>query len=411
MQVVAEEPRTLRRGQAITITLAAALAAGLIGWKLVDHASARAPAAAPPPAVPVTAAMVKTADVPAIVPALGTVQSIDTVNVMPQVNGRITAVYFQQGDEVKAGQPLFLIDPRPFQAALDQAQGQLAHDQAALAEAKLDLARFQRLTAENSIATQTEQDQVYVVGQDQGTVQLDEANVATATINLGYSHIDAPVAGRTGALQVDLGNYVQAASSAEMSSAAQSSASGTSAATGSMGVTPLVTITQMRPIYISFSVPESQLGTILENQAKGPLTVEAHKASGKLLATGKLTLISNVVNTATGTIMLEGTFANQHERLWPNEFVSIQLIEFIRHNAITVPSTAVMTGPNGSYVYVIGTGDKVTRINVQVTATQDNIAVIGKGLRAGEQVVTNGQYRLDNGVVVSVQTPKVASAG
>ena len=372
-------------------------------------ASARAPAAAPPPAVPVNAAPVKIANVPATVPALGTVQSIDTVNLMPQVNGRIMAIYFKQGDQVTAGQPLFLIDPRPYQAILDQAQGQLAHDQAALAEAKMDLARYQRLTAENSIATQTEQDQIYVVGQDQGTVKLDEANVATATINLAYCHIDAPVAGLTGALQVDLGNYVQAASSAQPSTNSAQPSTTTAAPSG--GVTPLVTITQMQPIYVSFSVPQTQLDTIRENQAKGALEVDAYSPAGKLIDKGKLTLISNQVATATGTIMLEGTFANQQERLWPNQFVGARLIEFIRPNVITVPAAAVMTGPNGPYVYVIGAANKVSQVNVEVTATQDNIAVIGKGLKAGEEVVTNGQYRLDNGVAVSIQAPKVAAAG
>jgi membrane fusion protein, multidrug efflux system len=403
----------LRRGPTIALILAVALAAGLGCLKLVDLASARPPAAATPAAVPVTAAAVKSANVPAIVPALGTVQSEDTVNVMPQVNGRIMAIYFQQGDEVKAGQPLFLIDPRPYQAALEQAQGQLAHDQAALAEAKMDLARYQRLVGENSIATQTAQDQIYVVGQDQGTVRVDEANVATAALNLAYCHIDAPVAGLTGALQVDLGNYVQAASSAQSSSSTQASSSAQPSTTGtttSAGVTPLVTITQMQPIYVSFSVPEAQLDTILENQAKGPLTVEAYSQSGKLLAQGRLTLISNQVATTTGTIMLEGTFANRHERLWPGEFVAVHLVEFIRSNAITVPAEAIMTGPTGSYVYVIGSANKVSRVNLQVVATQANVAVIDKGLQAGEQVVTNGQYRLDNGVEVSVQAPKVAAA-
>ena len=148
-----------------------------------------------PAAVPVTAAKVKSQDVPAVASALGTVQSEDTVNVTPRVNGRIMGVYFKQGDEVTKRQPLFLIDPCPYQAALEQAQGQLAHDQAVLAEAKMDLARYQRLAAQNSIATQTEQDQVYVVGQDQGTVKLDEANLATAALNLAYRHIDAPIAG------------------------------------------------------------------------------------------------------------------------------------------------------------------------------------------------------------------------
>ena len=320
-----KEPNVLRRGKAIAVALAVAGVAGLVCWKLADLASARAPAAPPPAAVPVNAASVKIANVPAIVPALGTVQSIDTVNVMPQVNGRIVAIYFNQGDQVKAGQPLFLIDPRPFQAALDQAQGKLAHDQALLAEAKMDLARFQRLTAENSIATQTEQDQVYVVGQDQGTVNLDQANVATAVLNLAYCHLDAAGCRPYRCASGRSWHYVQAASSAQPSPTSAPSA--TTGATASAGVTPLVTITQMQPIYVSFNVPETQLDTIRDNQAKGALEVDAYSQAGKLIAKGKLTLISNQVATATGTIMLEGTFANQNERLWPDQFVGVKLIE------------------------------------------------------------------------------------
>ncbi|MGA8382598.1 MAG: efflux RND transporter periplasmic adaptor subunit, partial [Stellaceae bacterium] len=214
--------------------------------------------------------------------------------------------------------------------------------------------------------------------------------------------------------QVDLGNYVTASSSALSTSSTQSVGSAQAAATGttsSAGVTPLVTITQMHPIFVSFSVPEGELDTILENQAKGALTVEAYSQAGKLLTTGRLTLINNQVATTTGTILLEGTFANRRERLWPGEFVAVRLVEFIRRDAITVPAEAVMTGPTGPYVYVVGSGNKVSRVNVQVTATQANIAVIGKGLQAGEEVVTNGQYRLDDGVAVKVQTPKAAAAG
>jgi multidrug efflux system membrane fusion protein len=166
----------------------------------------------------------------------------------------------------------------------------------------------------------------------------------------------------------------------------------------------------MKPIYVSFSVPQTELETIRENQAKGALTVEAYSQAGQLLATGKLSLINNEVNTATGTIMLEATFPNRREMLWPDQMVSVQLIEFIRKDVITVPSQAVMTGPTGSYVYVIGPGNKVGRVDVTVTATQDNIAVIGKGLQAGARVVTTGQYRLDNGVTVTVETPKTAAA-
>ena len=383
------------RGMVIPVVAVLAVVAGGVAWRLVELGSAKEPVAAPPP-VPVTAAMATSRDVPAIVTALGTVQSIDTVNVTPRVNGRIEGIYFKQGDEVAKGQKLFLLNPRPYQAALDQAKGQLAHDQAALTEAKMDLARYHRLLVENSIAAQTEQDQADLVGQDEGTVKQDEANVAAAALNLSYCQIDAPITGRTGALQVDLGNYVQAVSAEQSASTVA-------------GVTPLVTITQMKPIYVSFSVPQTELETIRENQAKGALTVEAYSQAGQLLATGKLSLINNVVNTTTGTIMLEATFLNQREMLWPDQMVSVQLIEFIRRDVITVPSQAVMTGPTGPYVYVIGAGNKVSRVDVTVTATQDKITVIGKGLQAGERVVTAGQYRLDNGVIVTVEMPNTAA--
>lgn len=382
----------------------------LVGW-LTAHLLARKPVAKAPVPVPVDAATATARNMPAIEPALGTVLSADVVNVMPQVNGRIERIYFKQGDEVKKGQKLFQIDPRPYQAALEQAEGQLARDQATLAEARMDLARYKRLVAQNSIQRQTEEDQVDVVGQDEGTVGLDEGEVAAAQVNLSFCDVTAPIAGRTGALQVDLGNYVQAASAAQQATAAGAGSSsgtaaaggGTAGAGGGGGAAPLVTITRLQPIYVSFDVPENQLDTIRENQAKGALPVAAYTAEGKLLATGRLTLINNQVNTATGTIMLEATFANRRERLWPNEFVSVRLTEFVRGNAITVPATAVMTGPSGQYVYVIGAGNKVEQVNVEVTATQQGLAVIGKGLAAGAEVVTEGQYRLDNGVVVSNQ--------
>jgi membrane fusion protein, multidrug efflux system len=416
-------------------TLAAVLAAGWLAWRFIEPGSAKKPAAGPPP-VPVTAAVATPRNVPQIVPAVGTVVSIDTVNVTPLVNGRITNIYFNQGDEVKADQPLFEIDPRPYQAALDQAKGQLAHDQAALAEAKVDYDRYRKLLSENSIAQQTAADQAAVVQQDEGTIQQDAANLANAELNLSYTKVKSPIDGRTGPILVDLGNYVTASSGASPSTAgttagaaaggatitsgAATAASGTSPAAPATGTAvsaaaptasaapaaagaALVTITRMHPIYVMFNVPETELDTIRENQAKAPLTVEAYTQAGKLVASGKLTLISNQINLATGTILLEATFPNQREKLWPNQFVSVRLIEFTHNNVITVPTTAVMTGPNGQYVYVIGAGNKVNRVDVDVIAMQDSLAVIGKGLTAGEQVVTEGQYRLDNGVVVSVK--------
>ena len=393
----------------------AVVVVGLLAW-WIWHLLAKKPAAKGPPPVPVAAAAATTHDVPIVEPALGTVLSLDMVNVMPEVNGRITGIYFKQGDVVKAGQRLFEIDSRPYQAALEQAQGQLARDRASLAEASMDLARYRKLASQNSIELQTYEDQEYVVGQDRGTVTLDEGNVAAATVNLSFCQVTAPIAGRTGMLQVDLGNYVQAASAATQSVASSTLSSGSTAGTGSGGAAgggsstaALVTITQLQPIYVSFSVPENQLDTIRANQARGALPVAAYAATGQLLATGTLSLINNQVATATGTITLEATFANGDERLWPNEFVSVQLTEYVLRNSITIPSTALLTGPTGQYVYAIGADYKVKRVDVTVVATQQGTAVVGKGLTAGEEVVTDGQYRLDDGVLVSVQRPATAA--
>jgi membrane fusion protein, multidrug efflux system len=346
------------------------------------HRFPHAAAPAAPDAVPVTAGTAKLQNVPVTVAALGTVTAIESVSVEAQVSGRIMNVFFTQGQEVKKDAPLFLIDPRPYQAALEQAKGQLQHDQAALKEAQADLARYQKLAAENSIARQQAEDQAYVVQQDVGTVQLDQANVDTATLNLAYCHIDAPADGLTGALMVDPGNNVI-----------------------STTPTPLVTIEQIKPIYVSFTVPAASLDEIRQYQAKSPLEVDASSQAGKLLAKGKLTLINNQVNTATGTVMLEGSFDNPDEALWPGQFVSVQLTVYTRENAVTVPAETVMAGPDGSYVYVIQPDSTVKRVTVTVATRQDGLAVISKGLSGGEQVVTDGQYRLDDKVKVTIAKP------
>jgi membrane fusion protein, multidrug efflux system len=400
----------------------AIVAAGCLAWWLIARFTAKKPAAAPP-AVPVTAAVATVRDVPALVPALGTVLSMDVVEVMPEVSGRITRIYFKQGQEVEVGQRLFEIDPRPYQAALEQAQGQLARDKALLAEAIMDLARYKRLASQNSIELQTYEDQKYVVNQDRGTVRLDQGSLAAARVNLEYCEITSPVTGRTGVIQVDLGNFVQPASAAAQAATTNASSSsggsgggssgsaGSGSGSSSGGSTALVAVTQMDPIFVSFNVPENQLATVLENQAKGPLTVAAYTAGGQLLATGKLSLINNQVDTTTGTILLEATFANRQRRLWPNQFVAVELTEFVRKSVVTVPAVAVMTGPDGEYVYVIGSDHKVKRVPVTVDSNQQGIAVIGKGVTAGEQVVTNGQYRLDDETLVSIQPPPRAAPG
>jgi membrane fusion protein, multidrug efflux system len=352
-----------------------------------------------PPAVPVTAAVAIRQNVPDLISTIGTVQAIDTVAIQAQVTGPIVKIEFTPGDNVKKGQELFLIDPRPYQAALDQARAQLAHDQSVLAQARLDLDRYQNLAEQNSIAKQTAQDQVFIVEQDAGTVAADQAAVDTAEINLDYCHIKSPIDGRAGVLQVDLGNIVAPISGQSVSTSTTNAASlGTAAGAGG-----LVTITQIRPIYVSFPVAQTQLDEVKQRQAAGELDVDAYLQSGAFVEQGKLTVIDNQVNTSSGTVTMQATFDNPKELLWPGEFVRIELTTSIRRNAITVPATAVMLGPSGSYVYIIGSDNKVRRTDVEVAVRQHGIDVIAKGVADGDKVVTDGQYRLANGNVVDVR--------
>ncbi len=355
------------------------------------------------PAVPVTAAIATRQDVPEIINALGTVQSIDTVNIVARVTGTIDKIEFTPGQIVKQGQELFLIDPRPFQAALDQAQAQLHHDEAVLEEAQLDLKRYQTLEQQKSIAAQQSQDQAFVVEQDKGTVQLDQANVEAAQLNLQYAHITSPITGRAGALQVDLGNLVGPQASQTSTAAGTTSATSSTTTSGQTSGSPLVSIVQLQPIYVTFSVPQDRLDEIQHSQAAGALQVGVYTQDRKLIETGKLTLIDNQVNTSTGTVMLQATFANTDLRLWPGEFVRATLTVSTLHDVVTVPAPAIMVGPSGSYVYLIDNNNKVRRIGVTPGQRQGGVTVIQKGLTGGEKVVTDGQYRLATGMAVAVQ--------
>jgi multidrug efflux system membrane fusion protein len=361
-----------------------------------------------PQAVPVTAAVATRQDVAETINAVGTVQSIDSVNIVPRVMGTIQEIKFTPGQNVEKGQELFILDPRPFQAALDQAQAQLNHDQALLQEAELDLKRYQTLEAQNSIAKQQAQDQAYVVEQDKGTVQLDQANVAAAQLNLQYSRITSPIAGRAGVLQVDVGNLVgpQSGQASATAAATTSNAATSSTTAGGQSTSGgiLVTIEQLQPIYVSFNVSQDRLDEILRNQAAGALDVGVYTQDRKLIESGKLSVIDNQVTGSTGTVLLQATFANADERLWPGEFVRATLKVSTLQNVVTVPAQAIMAGPDGSYVYVIGAdNNKVHRIDVEPGQRQGGVTVISKGLSGGEKIVTDGQYRLDNGTLVAVQ--------
>jgi multidrug efflux system membrane fusion protein len=338
-------------------------------------------------AVPVTMAVVTERNVPNFIHALGTVQSIEMVNVQSRVNGQIMQAFFTQGQYVKKGDPLFLIDPRPYQAALDQAQAQLAHDQALLKQAQTDLARYQLLLRQNSIAAQQAEDQAFVVQQDDGTVKLDQANVETAKLNLAYAHIDSPADGVAGAMQVDPGNYVQAGAG-----------------------TTLVTITQISPIYVSFPIPQTQLDEVRAAQARAPLDVHGWSQAGKLLGDGKLSFINNQIATTTGADTIYATFPNTDQALWPGEFVNVALILGMRQNAMTAPITSVMSGPEGDYVYTLSADNVAHRVPVQVVARQNGMAVFAKGISAGERIVVNGQYNLADGVKVAIEQPKATAS-
>jgi membrane fusion protein, multidrug efflux system len=370
----------------ISLGLIAAVVAGGVGFAVLRRPEPpkTAPADAP---VPVVAGTVTQRDMPILINALGTVQSIQAVNVQSRVNGQIMQAFFKQGELVKDGEPLFLIDPRPYQAALDQAQAQLEHDQALVAEANTDLTRYQKLEAENSIARQQAEDQAFVVQQDEGTVKLDQANVEAAKLNLEYAHINSPVTGIAGALQVDPGNYVQAGAG-----------------------TTLVTINQISPIYVTFPIPQGELDQVGAAQKKAPLDVRALSQEGKTLGEGKVTFINNQVVAATGTVALYATFPNDNQALWPGAFVTVDLAVGMRKNALTAPVGSVMSGPEDDYVYTISADNVVQRAPVLVVARQNGLAVFTEGVSLGERVVVNGQYNLANGAKVAIEPPKASAS-
>jgi membrane fusion protein, multidrug efflux system len=378
----------MRTGR-VAATVIVVIAVGTAGWLLRDHDVAHSAAPPPDPAIPVTAGTAQAQDVPVFIQGIGTVQAINTVNVKSRVDGEILRAFFTEGQEVHENDQLFLIDPRQYQAAVDQAKANAAKDRAQLQGAQRDLDRYGKLVGSGFQTRQSFEDQQATVAQSQGAVQADSAAIETAELNLGFTMIRSPIDGRTGALLVDPGNFIQAG-------------------TG----TPLVSITQIKPIYASFTLPATNLDRIRQSQAAHALEVDVYGADGKtLLEKGTLSFIDNHVDTTTGTIALRATFQNTDERLWPGEFVNARLILSVRHNAVVVPEATVMAGPDGSYVYVVGPEDVVQRRDVQLASQQDGLAVIAKGLAAGEEVVVDGQYRLANNVKVKIETnrPPIAT--
>ena len=370
--------------RAIGAAVVLALAAIVVIWRLnVGSEVPPAIAQTATPGVPVTAGTVAAQDVPVFLNGIGTVQAYNMVAIKSRVDGQIVKVDFKEGQDIKTGDPLLQIDPRPFQAALEQAQAAKQKDEAQLAGAQLDLDRYEKLIGSGWQTRQSYDQQKATVGQLQASIKGDEAQINTAKLNLSYADIRSPIDGRLGARLVDKGNLVHANDN-----------------------TPLVMITEIKPIFVSFTLPQDNLDDIRENQTKAPLAVYAYSGDGKKqLAEGKLTLIDNAIDQATGTIRLKARFDNENERLWPGEFVSLRVVLWTRQNVATVPSQTVQDGPDGHYAYVIKADNTVERRAVEVASIQDGIAVVTKGLTPGDRVVVDGQYRLTNGARVNPQAP------
>ncbi|HXY19103.1 MAG TPA: efflux RND transporter periplasmic adaptor subunit [Gemmatimonadales bacterium] len=335
----------------------------------------------PRPNVPVTVATAQARSVPYEISAIGTVTPIQTVAVRAQVTGTITRVAFAEGDEVRAGQLLFQLDARPFQAALDQAVANLARDHAQLVNARAEVSRYQQLV-QNDLATQEQFDQ-FKANADaaQAAVNADSAAVETARLNVEYSTIRSPIAGRTGNLLLKVGNLVPA-----------------------NGTTPLVVINQIHPIAVSFAAPQRYLDDIQRFSARQRLAVEIRPAEDTtVVLRGMLTFLNNQVDTTTGTIQLKATFDNEDRRLWPGEFVAARLVLNVERDVVTVPSEAVMTGQSGTYVYVIGQDRTARTQDVTLGRAVQDYVVIEKGLAAGQTVVTDGQLRLVPGARVEIK--------
>ncbi|HXV01204.1 MAG TPA: efflux RND transporter periplasmic adaptor subunit [Caulobacteraceae bacterium] len=336
------------------------------------------------PAITVGVAKAVSGDIPIQIGALGTVTPLATVSVNARVSGMLDKVAFREGQIVRKGQLLAQIDPRPFQAALGQARGQLAHDQALLADARLDLARYAKLHAEDSIATQTYDTQVALVRQDAATVVSDQANIQTAALNLSFTRIVAPIGGRVGLRQIDPGNQITANET-----------------------TPFAVVTQVDPITVIFSVPESAIGPIERQGGAGLATTALDRAGGVVLAQGRLATLDNLIDTTTGTVKARSVFRNAGSGLFPNQFVNVNLLVDTLHNQVVVPTSAVRHGPQGDFVWVLQPDQTVKSRPVKVGPGTPETVSITSGLSLGETVITDGGDRLkeDARVVLPGQRP------
>ena len=370
------------------LVIGVALAAGGAGlWATRDRG---APVAAqePAPAIPVTVGVVSAQDVPVLLHGIGTVQAFNTIAIKSRVDGTIVKVDFTEGQEVEAGAVLFQIDPRPYRAALAQAKAAKAQHTAQLESAQLDFERSSKLISRGFQTQQSFDQQRATVGQINAAIEGDQAQIETAELNLEYTNIRAPISGRLGARLVDIGNLVRAGDGA-----------------------PLVMMTQVRPVFVTFTLPQQNFEDVRDRQIKAPLAVKAYTSDDtRELSSGRLTLIDNAIDQLTGTIRLKAQFENADERLWPGQFVNVRVVLDTRRGVPTVPAQAVQDGPDGPIVYVVGPGDTVRRKKIEVAMVQEGVAAVTQGLQLGERVVVNGQFRLTEGARVNAAPGASANA-
>lgn len=371
-----------RRGRVVLWAVVLVTLAAIVAQRTLHH---KPPPHPEPPAQVVGVAAATRGAMPVTVHELGTVTPIATVTVLPMLSGYITQVAYHEGQDVRKGQFLVQIDPRQYEIDKQQAEGQLVRDLAALGQARTDLARYTRLHATHSIAEQVYVDQKYLVGQYEGAVKTDRANIAQYDLDLIYCHVTAPVAGRVGLRLVDVGNFVTASSQPA-----------------------LVVVTTMKPTTVEFSIPQNILGDVVQRfhaGAKMPVAIYDSE-DRKQIATGTLYAISNQMATATGTFTLRAMTPNRDEALFPNEFVNVTLTIDTLHGVVLVPTPAIQTGAPGTYVYVVHRDDTVSVRKVAIGPGDGRYTVVRSGLAVGERVVTDGLDRLHDGARIRPATPR-----
>jgi multidrug efflux system membrane fusion protein len=381
--------RTTRRAALIAAGLVGIAAA--VGGRYWSQASSPALAAKPAAraGVPVSVAVAVRQDVPIYLSGLGTVQASFTVGIHSQVDGKLQEVLFTEGQHVKKGDVLAKIDPRLFQAALDQAQAKKAQDQALLIAAEKDLTRFKGLVAKFVETQQNVDRQQGTVDQLKASIAADEAMIETARTNLDYTSITAPNDGRMGVRQIDPGNIVHASDQAS-----------------------LATLVLTRPSAVLFTLPARALDDVRDAMARGPVEVIAFDQDNRrALSTGKLLLVDNIIDQTTATIRLKAMFPNEDDALWPGEFVNARVLLDTRSNALVIPVSAVQRGPQGLFAWIIGENDTAEPRPIEVGPTTKDFVVVTSGLNGGERVVTDGQYKLKRGVPVTVSAPATAGSG